>query len=67
MAKIILVLAATAASAFAAGLWTHATLAGRHDTESIPAKNLATNSPFEMQLKVKPDDLPVQYMIAPPY
>jgi hypothetical protein len=65
MAKIILVLAATAASAFAAGLWTHATLAGRHDTESIPAK--ATNLPFEMQLKVKPDDLPVQYMIAPPY
>jgi hypothetical protein len=67
MAKIILVLVATAVPAFAAGVWTQATLAGRLAAESIPANNLATISSSEMQLKVKPDDLPVQYMIAPPY
>jgi len=67
MAKIILVLVATAVPVFAAGVWTQATLAGRHAAEGIPANNLATISPSKMQLKVKPDDLPVQYMIAPPY
>jgi hypothetical protein len=53
--------------AFAAGVWTQATLAGHQATESIAANNLSTISPFEMQLKVKPSDLPVQYMMAPPY
>jgi hypothetical protein len=62
MAKIILMLVATAVPAFAAGVWTQSTLAGRHAAESIPANNLSTISPYEMQLKVKPDDLPVQYM-----
>jgi hypothetical protein len=46
MAKIILILVATAVPAFAAGVWTQATLARRHAAEG----------------KVKPDDLPVQYM-----
>lgn len=62
MVKIILILVATAVPAFAAGVWTQATLAGHHATESIPASDLASISPYEMQLKVKPNDLPVQYM-----
>jgi hypothetical protein len=59
MVKTILILVATAVPAFAAGVWTQATLAGRHAAEVIP---VATISPYEMHLKVKPDELPVQYM-----
>ena len=60
MVKIILILVATAVPAFAAGVWTQAKLARRHAAaEVIPA---ATISPYDMHLKVKPDDIPVQYM-----
>jgi hypothetical protein len=62
MTKFVLAVALTAIPAFAAGMWTQATLAGHHAIESIPASNLTTISPSEMQRKVKPDDLPVQYM-----
>ena len=67
MTKFVLVVVLTAIPAFAAGMWTQATVAGHQATESIAANNLSTVSPYEMQLKVKPDDLPAQYMTAPPY
>ena len=67
MTKFVLAVVLTAMPAFAAGVWTQATLAQHHATESIAANNLSTVSPYEMQLKVKPDDLPAQYMTAPPY
>jgi hypothetical protein len=62
MTKFVLAVVLTAIPAFTAGVWTQATLAGHHATESIPANNLSTISPSEMHGKVKPDDVPVQYM-----
>ena len=62
MTKFVLAVVLTAIPAFAAGVWTQATLAQHHATESIRTNDLVTISPSEMQRKVKPDDLPVQYM-----
>jgi len=62
MTKFVLAVVLTAMPAFAAGVWTQATLAQHHATASIPANNLSTISPPEMHGKVKPNDLPVQYM-----
>jgi hypothetical protein len=62
MIKFVLAVVLTAIPAFAAGMWTQGTLAGHHAPESIPASNVSTISPSEMQRKVKPDDLPIQYM-----
>jgi hypothetical protein len=59
MIKLIPVVVVTAIPAFAAGVWTQPTLIGSHPTETITP---STISPLEMQSKVKPDDLPVQYM-----
>jgi hypothetical protein len=62
MTKFVLAVALTAVPAFAAGMWTQGTLAQHHAVESIPASNLSTISPSDMHRKVKPDDLPIQYM-----
>ena len=62
MGKIILVVVATAVPAFAAGVWTQASLAERHRPEIRTSSTPSTISPLEMHRKVKPDDLPVQYM-----
>jgi len=62
MVKIILVAAATAVPAFAAGIWTQATLAEHQRPQTRVLSIPSTISPFEMHRKVRPDDLPVQYM-----
>jgi hypothetical protein len=62
MIKIILVVVATAVPAFAAGIWTEATLVEHPRTETRVVSTPSTISPSEMHGKVKPDDLPVQYM-----
>jgi hypothetical protein len=61
MLKMALIVAATAVPAYAAGIWTAST------TAPLPAEantviSPSTISPYDMQLKVKPHDLPVQYM-----
>jgi hypothetical protein len=72
MLKMILIVAATAVPAFAAGIWAESTMA-RHQsaeanavstpsTETSATSTPSTISPYEMHLKVKPHDLPVQYM-----
>ena len=61
MIKIILVVVATAVPAFAAGIWT-ATEVEHQRTETRVVSTPSTISPSEMHRKVKPDDLPVQYM-----
>jgi hypothetical protein len=62
MLKMILVVAATATPAFGAGIWTAPTMAHDHSIEANLTGASSTISPYEMQLKVKPADLPVQYM-----
>jgi len=62
MMKSILAVVATAVLAFAAGVWTQDTLAGRHQIETRANSIQSTISPFEMHRKLNPDDLPVQYM-----
>ena len=61
MVKIIPVVIATAIASFAAGVWTQGKLAGAPLTGTAAAA-ASTISSFEMQLTVKPRDLPVQYM-----
>jgi hypothetical protein len=62
MLKMTLVVVSTAVLGFAAGFWTNSTLA-RHQVYQASASGApATISPYDMHLKVKPDDLPVQYM-----
>ena len=61
MVKIIPVVCATAIASFGAGVWTQGKLAGAPATGTA-ATSASTISPFEMQLTVKPRDLPVQYM-----
>jgi hypothetical protein len=60
MLKIVLMVIATAALAVAAGIWAESTMARHHPVEANGTP--ATISPYEMHLKVKPNDLPVQYM-----
>jgi hypothetical protein len=62
MLKTALIVAATAVLSFGAGIWTEATLAEHHRTETGAVSIPSTISPAEMHRKVKPDDLPVQYM-----
>jgi hypothetical protein len=64
MLKIILAVVATAVLAFATGIWTQDTLAGRRDSEIRAANVPSTISPAEMHRNLKPGDLPVQYMQA---
>ena len=62
MSKAIGIVAATAVVCFAAGFWAQSTMARQTTFAATGVR--ATISPFEMQLKVKPNDLPVQYMQA---
>jgi hypothetical protein len=69
MLKMILIVVATAVLAFAAGIWAESTIASHHlakaNAVNAPSDTSATStrvSPYEMHLKVKPNDLPVQYM-----
>ena len=71
MLKMILIVVATAVLAFAAGIWAESTMASHHlakaNAVNAPSDTSATStpptiSPYEMHLKVKPSDLPVQYM-----
>jgi hypothetical protein len=72
MLKMILIVVATAVLAFAAGIWADSTMASHHpaqanavtapSTETSAPSTTPTISPYEMHLKVKPNDLPVQYM-----
>jgi hypothetical protein len=62
MLKAALIVAATAVVCFATGFWTESTMA-RQPTFAATGFP-ATISPAEMQLNVKPSDLPVQYMEA---
>jgi hypothetical protein len=62
MVKIILVAATTAVPAFAAGIWTQATLSDAHHADTRGISISATISPSEMHRNLKPDDIPVQNM-----
>jgi hypothetical protein len=61
MLKIIFAVVSTAVLAFAIGVWTQDTLAGRSHSE-VRADVPPTISPSEMHRNVKPDEVPVQYM-----
>jgi hypothetical protein len=61
MIRIIPVAIATAIASFGAGVWAQGKLAGAPVTATA-ATTASTISPFDMQLGVKPRDLPVQYM-----
>ena len=60
--KMALIVAATAVLAFVAGIWTASTMARPRPAEASAVISPSTISPYDMQLKVKPHDLPVQYM-----
>jgi hypothetical protein len=60
MVKIVPVVIVIAVASFGAGVWTQGKLAGAPVTAT--AATASTISPFEMQLTVKPRDLPIQYM-----
>ena len=62
MVKLVLTATATAVFAFAAGIWAEAALVEHPRTETRVLSIASTISPFEMHRKVRPDDLPVQYM-----
>ena len=62
MVKIIVIVVATAVPAFGAGVWTQATLAEHQRTQTRVVGIASTISPSEMHRRLKPDDLPVQYM-----
>ena len=61
MLKIALIVAATAVPAFGVG-WTASTMAHPRLAEATAVISPTTVSPYDMQLNVKPHDLPVQYM-----
>ena len=62
MVKTTLIVVATAIPSFGAGFWTELTVADHQRTETSVVSHASTISPFEMHRKVKPNDLPVQYM-----
>jgi len=62
MIKIVVIVVATAVPAFGVGFWTEATLTEHQRTQTRVVGIPSTISPSEMHLKVKSDDLPVQYM-----
>jgi hypothetical protein len=64
MLKLILAVVLTAVLAFATGIWTQDTLAGRRHSEIRAATVPLTISPTEMHRTLTPGDLPVQYMQA---
>ena len=62
MVKATLIVVATAIPAFGAGFWTESDAHEHQRTETKVVSPALTISPSEMHRKVKPDDLPVQYM-----
>jgi len=62
MVKLVLIAAATAVFAFAAGIWAEAALVENPRTETGVVSIPSTISPSEMHRGVKADDFPVQYM-----
>ena len=62
MVRMIVIAVATALPAFGVGVWTQATLAEHQRPQTRVLSIPSTISPFEMHRKVRPDDLPVQYM-----
>jgi hypothetical protein len=62
MLKMIFVVAATALPAFGAGVWAGSIAAPYRSVAINGTTTPSTISPYEMQLKLKPHDLPVQYM-----
>ena len=62
MLKMILVVAATAVPAFGAGVWMGSTAAPNRSVAINGTTTPSTISPYEMQLKMRPDDLPIQYV-----
>jgi hypothetical protein len=62
MLKMVLVVAALAVPAFGAGVWTASIVAPNRAVEANGTTSPSTISPYEKQPKVKPDDLPVEYM-----
>jgi hypothetical protein len=62
MLKVTLIIAATAIPSFAVGFWTESSM-GRSPI-AVATGAPSTISPAEMHLKIKSDDLPVQYMQA---
>ena len=62
MLKMALIVGATAVLAFVAGIWTASTMARPRPAEANAVISPTTISPYDMQLNVKPHDLPVQYM-----
>ena len=62
MVKLVLIVAATADFTFAAGIWAEAALVDHQRTETKVVSIPSTISPSELHHKVKPFDLPVQYM-----
>jgi hypothetical protein len=62
MVKTTLIVVATAIPAFGAGFWTESTLAKHQRTETRVVGTPSTISPSELHRKVKPADLPVQYV-----
>jgi hypothetical protein len=60
----MLIIAVTAVVGFGAGIWTKSTMP---NPRPIEATATSTISPFEMQMKVKPDDLPVPYLRSDAY
>ena len=62
MVKLVLIAAATAAFAFAAGIWAEASLFENPRIETRVVTVPSTISPSEMHRRVKHHDLPVQYM-----
>ena len=62
MVKTALIVVAMAVPALGAGFWTEFTLAEHQRTETRVVGTPSTISPSELHRKVKPADLPVQYM-----
>jgi hypothetical protein len=66
MFKMILVTAGAVVLGFASGFWTKSTLADHPDV-ALSVGPMSSLSPLEMHLKVKPGDIPVQYMRGDSY
>ena len=66
MFKMILVAAGAVVLGFASGFWTKSTLADHPDV-ALSVGPMSSLSPLEMHLKVKPGDIPGQYMRGDSY
>jgi hypothetical protein len=66
MFKLILVAVGAIVLGFGLGVWTRSTFAD-HPVVALSAGPTSSLSPFEMHLKVKSADVPVQYMRGDSY